>query len=68
MPEGVKADLEMKAIDAIANGEDCPDCGATWTTPEPEGGVVAANMVMYHKETCVLFVAAYTGKVVDETA
>lgn len=59
---GVAADLEMKTIDAIANGEDCPDCGATWTTPEPEGGVVAANMVMVHATSCILYHEPYADK------
>jgi hypothetical protein len=60
--DGVDADLEMKAMDAIVAGEDCPDCGATWKTPEPEGGRANANMVMVHAESCILYRASYVGE------
>lgn len=66
MPEdkggGVAADLEIAAIDAIAAGKDCPDCGATWGYPEPEEGRRNANMVMVHATSCILYHEPYADK------
>lgn len=46
----------MDVIDSIAEGNDCPDCGATWTKPvDADGKEIkkAANMVLVHDKKCV---------------
>lgn len=48
---------ELDVVNSIAEGNDCPDCGATWAKPiNPKTGKEyknPPNLVLIHDKTCV---------------